>query len=100
MNISIHLMSMKHLPKHWKRLCKEPHLPCEAGSAAPDGGTVMAHFSVTTPAEGESKINLHVNTLGLGIGCNFMIDNQLQPTDRLSIIISSSHFCSNWVLEV
>ena len=38
--------------------------------------------------------------LGLGIGCNFMIDNQLQPTDRLSMIISSSHFCSNWVLEV
>ena len=38
--------------------------------------------------------------LGLGIGCNFMIDNQLQPTDQLSIIISSSHFCSNWVLEV
>ena len=32
---------------------------------------------------------------GLGIGCNFMIDNQLQPTDRLSIIISSSHCCSN-----
>ena len=23
------------------------------------------------------------------MGCNFMIDNQLQPTDRLSIIISS-----------
>ena len=40
------------------------------------------------------------NLVGLGIGCNFMIDNQLQPTDRLSIIISSSHFCSNWVLEV
>ena len=38
--------------------------------------------------------------LGLGIGCNFMIDNQLQPTDRLLIIISLSHFCSNWVLEV
>ena len=30
--------------------------------------------------------------LGLGIGCNFMIDNQLQPTDRLSIMISSLHF--------
>ena len=40
------------------------------------------------------------SSLGLGIGCNFMIDNQLQPTDRLSIIISSSHFCSNLVLEV
>ena len=39
-------------------------------------------------------------SLGLGICCNFMIDNQLQPTDRLSIIISSSHFCSNWELEV
>ena len=38
--------------------------------------------------------------VGLGIGCNFMIDNQLQPIDQLSIIISSSHFCSNWVLEV
>ena len=38
--------------------------------------------------------------LGLGIGCNFMIDNQLQPTDPLSIIISLSHFCSNRVLEV
>ena len=44
-------------------------------------------------------IRLH-QILGLGIGCKFMIDNQLQPTDRLSIIISSSHFCSNWVLEV
>ena len=38
--------------------------------------------------------------LGLGIGCNFMIGNQLQPTDRLSIIINSSHFCSNSVLGV
>ena len=28
----------------------------------------------------------------LGIRCNFMIDNQLQPTDRLSIVISSSHY--------
>ena len=42
----------------------------------------------------------HVLYLGLGIGCNFMIDNQLQLTSRLSIIISSSHFCSYWVLEV
>ena len=32
--------------------------------------------------------------LGLGIGCNFMINNQLQATDGLLIIISSSHFCS------
>ena len=38
--------------------------------------------------------------LRLGIGWNFMIDNQLQLTDRLSIMISSSHFWSNWVLEV
>ena len=28
----------------------------------------------------------------LGIGCNFMIDNQLLPTDQLSIINGSSHF--------
>ena len=41
-----------------------------------------------------------VDKVGLGIDCNFMIDNQLQQTDRLSIIISSSHFFSNWVLEV
>ena len=34
---------------------------------------------------------------GLEIGCNFIIDNQLQPIDRLSIIISSLHLCSNWV---
>ena len=27
--------------------------------------------------------------LGLGIGCNFTIDNQWQPTDRLLITISS-----------
>ena len=36
--------------------------------------------------------------VGLGIGCNFIIDNQWQPTNRLSIIIYSSHFFSNWVL--
>ena len=50
----------------------------------------------------DDKISITVGqyTEGLGIGCNFMIDNQLQPTDRLLIIISSSHFCSNWVLEV
>ena len=38
--------------------------------------------------------------LVLGIGCNFMIDNQLHPTDRLSIIIESLHFFTYWVLEV
>ena len=42
----------------------------------------------------------YVLSIGLGIGCNFIIDNQLQPTNRLSIVISSSHFCRNWVLEV
>ena len=36
--------------------------------------------------------------VGLVIGCNFMIDKQLQPTDRLSIMIGSSH--RNWVIEV
>ena len=45
-------------------------------------------------------VKTHTHILGLGIGCNFMIYNQLQPTKRLSIIISLSHFCSNWVLEV
>ena len=38
--------------------------------------------------------------IGLGISCNFMIDNQLQPTDRLSIKTVYSHFFSKCVLEV
>ena len=41
--------------------------------------------------------NEHEWILGLGIGCNFIIDNRLQPTGRLSIIIGSSHFFGNWV---
>ena len=40
---------------------------------------------------------INVFPIGLGIGCNFIIDNQLQPTERLAIIISSSHSFSNWV---
>ena len=50
--------------------------------------------------DGLSLTEISDGLVGLGIGSNFMIDNQLQPTDRLSIIISSSHFCSNWVLKV
>ena len=38
--------------------------------------------------------------IGLGIGYTFMVNNQLQPTDRLLIIFGSSHFFSSWVLEV
>ena len=64
----------------------------------------ILNFQVTvkciTDPDGNFKRNAEVSMLGLGIGFNFMIDNRLQPIDRLSIIISSSHFCSNWVLEV
>ena len=35
-----------------------------------------------------------------GIGCNFVINNQLQPTDQLSFMINSTHFVSIWVLWV
>ena len=31
----------------------------------------------------EIVMGICVEMVGLGIGCNFMIDNQLQPTDRL-----------------
>ena len=38
--------------------------------------------------------------IGLGIGWKFTIDNQLQPADRLTIIIGCSHFFNNLVLVV
>ena len=35
--------------------------------------------------------------IGLPLASSPVIHNQLQPTDRLSIIISSSHSFGNWV---
>ena len=60
---------------------------------------MMKSFLYITGTDIQYKLSILGITqiLGLGIGCNFIIDNQLQPTDRLSIIISSSHSFGNWV---
>ena len=68
------------------------------GSVVKDGTTQLS--IQVSPHLCLFLFKLFMPRVGLGIGCNFMIGNQLQPTDRLSIIISSSHFCINWVLEV
>ena len=78
-----------------RRLCCEEYLclPLLLSCAAQclfSSLTSGARAGKTRVNQANQHTHLSVRTVGLGICCNFMIDNQLHTTDRLSIIISSS----------